>query len=92
MKAVVVGLQYVLTVIVADDKEDEAYAVADGLVQAGELKPIDRFTVEAKTIKDVPSSWRDQPPFVAPSVTDEAFAAITRNGEGIEAILATLKR
>lgn len=90
MKLLIIGVQYSIAVLVADDHEEEAQQVADAAIQAGELKPLDRFIITAKAPAAVPKDWLTQAPYVGASVTDEAFAAITQDGEDVASILKRL--
>lgn len=87
MKLLIIGVQYSIAVLVEDGHEEEAQGVADAAIQSGELKPLDRFSIEARTVKEVPKDWLEQPPYVGASVSDAAFAAITKDGEDVTSIL-----
>jgi hypothetical protein len=60
--------------IVANNAQ-EAIDACTGIIQRGE-PPTDKVTYDIRTLRDIRVDWRDQQPFVAPSVTDEQYAPL----------------
>lgn len=92
MKLIAVGVQFIAYVLVKDDPQ-EAITVVDAAIRSLEdpLKAVDSHALEVTGVKDVSVDWTEQYPFVASSVTDEDFAAITAEGGTVQEILKKLR-
>lgn len=89
MKLQTVIMQFTAVVLVGDDQpKEEAFATVLDAVKAGTLTASDQVSLEPTHERDLPVPWLEQQPYVATSISDEAYAqhACTADGDPLNVV------